>query len=806
MEGKFTDKAKQVLNDAIGIAESYGHTYIGSEHLLIALTVSEGSCAHVILKKHKITRERLDRAVREYSGIGTRSELCARDTTPRCKRILESSYRNSRKFSSERIGTEHLLLSLLEERESVAVRILLRTDADVSGIKEDLISFMRTAEKSISGVQKVDLSIPNLMKYGKNLTALAASDVFDPVIGREKETERLIRILTRKNKNNPCLLGEAGVGKTAIVEGLAQRIVTGRVPPPLLGRTIISLDLTSMVAGAKYRGDFEERIKSVMDEAAKNKSVILFIDELHTIVGAGSAEGAIDAANIMKPELSRGDIRIIGATTLDEYRRYIEKDGALERRFQPITVEEPTQNGAIDILTGIKKSYEKHHGIRISESAIIAAVKLSSRYIQDRYLPDKAIDLLDEACAKVIVSGASRDDKIYNTEEISGQNVANDGREISTEHADGGSIRLEKQKFFSSDTALESLRLDGAYCPTVTEMDVREVLSEITGISLVPTTENVPHDVQERLSERIIGQDKAIRALSSAVMRSEAGINDPGRPRGIFLFLGESGVGKSETARALAEVLFGEADSLIEYDMSEYSESYSVSKLIGSAPGYVGYGESKSALEAVRRRPYSVILLDEVEKAHPDVTALFLQIFDKGVITDASGKRINFRNSYIIMTSNLCADRADAPGFLAGRGTDDLRQRLKPYFKQELINRIDEIILFSPPDVSELATIAEKKLSLLAARAEEREIFLNIEDSVPHLLAVEGKSRGFGARPMLRLIAQRLEAPLSDMIVTGAVKSGDEVKATIENGKIILSITQRKDEECATHTQAAGSI
>ena len=575
------------------------------------------------------------------------------------------------------------------------------------------------------------------------------------------------------------------------MEGLAKRISEGCVPDALKEKIIYSRDLTAVVAGAKYRGDFEERIKSVMDEAAKNKSVILFIDELHTIVGAGSAEGAIDAANIMKPELSRGDIRIIGATTLDEYRRFIEKDGALERRFQPITVDEPSQSGAIEILTGLKSGYEKHHGIQISDSAITAAVKLSARYIQDRYLPDKAIDLLDEACAKVIVSAASCVEKIHNISENSRQCY-----NASVIKGDEMGLPLSQR----------SLQLGDYTCPSVTEDDVYEVISEITGISIARSADKEIGDVYSKLSDKVIGQEKAVRALSSAVMRNSAGINDPNRPRGIFLLLGESGVGKSETARALAEALFGTEDSLIEYDMSEYSEAYSVSKLIGSAPGYVGYGESKSALEAVRRRPYSVILLDEVEKAHPDVTALFLQIFDKGVITDAVGRRISFRNSYIIMTSNLCADRADTPGFLTEHGADDLRLRLKPYFKQELINRIDEVILFSPPGINELSEIAAKKLALLAERAREREIYLEIDSAVSLLLAEEGKSKGFGARPMLRLISQRLESPLSDMIVSGEIAAGDHVSVTIENDKLTLKRICRKDEENVKNTQAAGSF
>ncbi len=792
MDGKFTEKAKRALNEAVTVAESYGHTYIGSEHLLLALLMVDSSCAYVILKKHRVTKERLDRAIKEYSGIGVRSELSARDTTPRCKRILEASHRNSRKYSSEQIGTEHLLLSILEERESVAVRVLLRIDADVGGIKEDLISFLRTTEKSLGGSGRAELSIPNLTKYGKNLTAMAEAGAFDPVIGREKETERVIRILTRKNKNNPCLVGEAGVGKTAIVEGLAQRIASGSVPATLLGKTVIALDLTSMVAGAKYRGDFEERIKSIMEEAAKNKSVILFIDELHTIVGAGSAEGAIDAANIMKPELSRGDIRIIGATTLDEYRKYIEKDGALERRFQPVSVEEPTPTGATEILFGLRERYERHHGISISDGAIRSAVRLSVRYIQDRFLPDKAIDLLDEACAKVIVSSSSSSKEIQNIEEKLRQISAKKEKAIAARDFEGAMQLRDAERLYTTELAGESSRLSGARGGlTVTEEDVRGVLSEITGIDLSGVCGEERGDIYSTLSERIIGQEAAVRALTAAVRRSYAGINSPDRPRGVFLFLGESGVGKTELAGALSEALFGDALSLITLDMSEYSEPYSVSKLIGSAPGYVGHDERKSALEAVRRRPYSVVLLDEVEKAHPDVLYLFLQIFDKGSVTDATGRRISFKNTYIIMTSNVCATAGGTLGFTSERGSEDLRYRLRSYFKEELINRIDEIILFTPPDVATLERIAKAKLKQLISRASELGVRLVIEDGVSALLAKDARVKGSGARPLLRLISLRLENPLSDMIVGGGIEAGAEVCVTACDGEIVIRQKER---------------
>ncbi len=782
MNGKFTEKARQVLNDSVSVAEEYGHAYIGSEHLLLSLAGAEGSCAYTILKKHRITAERLDGMIKEYSGVGARSRLSVKDTTPRCKRILEGSYRNSRKYSSDKIGTEHILLSLLDERDSVGARLLLRLDADIAAIKEEVISLLRIAEKSTAPTAgKAELAIPNLTKYGKNLTAAAEAGEFDPVIGRERETERLIRILTRKTKNNPCLVGEAGVGKTAIVEGLAERIAAGSVPVALRDKVIVALDLTSMVAGAKYRGDFEERIKCVMDEAARNKSVILFIDELHTIVGAGSAEGAIDAANIMKPELARGEVRIIGATTLDEYRRFIEKDGALERRFQPIRVDEPTEDGAIEILKGLRDRYEVHHGVSISDGAISAAVKLSCRYIQDRFLPDKAIDLLDEACAKVTVRATSGGEKVQNIEEKLRQLRIKKETAIAERDLESAMQIRDSEQIFTSELALITSSSERHTGAEVTEADVSEIVYEITGID--PSC-HTGGDVRRRLCARVLGQERAVEALSSAVKRSLSGVSSPSRPRGVFMFLGESGVGKSELARALGAELFGEEEAVITYDMSEYAEPYSVSKLIGSAPGYVGHDDTRAALEAVRRRPYSVVLLDEFEKAHPDVTSLFLQVFEKGYITDASGRRISFRNSYIILTSNVGVKDASAVGFMRGSDEAGVRRRLCEYFKEELINRIDDVIVFDPLGVAALAAIAEKKLAELSARMRELSIEVSFGEGVAEHLAEACKRSGKGVRPLIRLITSQIENPIADMIVSGRITSGDSIQARFDDGKL----------------------
>ncbi len=757
MSSKFTEKAESVLNRSVSLAEEFGHTYIGTEHLLLALATEAGTYSAVLLAKNKISEKYLRGAIKEYSGLGTKSVLSSHDITPRLKKIIEGAYSVSERYGTDKTGTEHLLFALLEEKDSVAGRIISKSNANLTVLKDDIVGYIRLTQREfIKIAEPMNMNIPNLTKYGINMTEKASRGEYDPVIGREQETDRIIRILSRKRKNNPCLIGEAGVGKTAIIEGLAERIGRGDVPSSMLGKIIISVDLSAMVAGAKYRGDFEERIKNILDEAAKNKSVILFIDEIHSIVGAGSAEGAIDASNIMKPELARGNIQLIGATTIDEYKKYIERDGALERRFQPVVINEPKKEEMLSIMMGIRPRYEEHHKLKIDDSALLAAIELSSRYIEDRHFPDKAIDVLDEACAMANIS----------------PNVSI----IKSENSDN---------IFEQNSVLPILST------SVNEQAVISVMSEMLGIDISLGDGDFAFSIEKSLKKKVLGQNEAIGKLTSAIRRSRSGISRENRPRGVFLFIGESGVGKTELATAFSEEIFGK-ESLIRFDMSEYSEAFSVSKLIGSAPGYVGYDEHGSVFEKVRLHTNSVVLFDEIEKAHPDVHALLLGIFDNGYITDAKGRKINFRNTYIIMTSNA----VNKGGYIGGIGfvsedeKNNINEKLKDFFKSEFINRIDDIVTFSPLDKNSLKQIAELKLTEIKEILLKRNIKLLIDEEVYGHLAESSFNSGFGARPLLRTIANEVENSIALVLSENLKKEELEIKLYVENGKLLYKSSE----------------
>ncbi len=745
MSNRFTDKAEKVLNGAAALAESLGHTYIGSEHLLLSICKEKDCDAAALLNKCGVAYDKVLGVIKDFSGVGAKSTLTPKDMTPRTRKIVECSYKISVRYGALKIGTEHLLLSILEEKECIGTRVLSLMGVDLLTLTDEIITVLRTAEKHVEAPKLKKENDTPLNQYGKNLTDLARARRLDPVIGRDKETERLIRVLSRKNKNNPCLIGEAGVGKTAIVEGLAIRIADGTVPDTLLNKSIISVDLTSMVAGAKYRGDFEERIKSIINEVVKNKNVILFIDEIHTIVGAGSAEGAIDAANILKPQLSRAEIQLIGATTISEYHKHIEKDSALERRFQSILVEEPSFEETLNILRGLKDRYEEHHSVKITENALVDAVRLSERYIQDRYFPDKALDVLDEACAKA--------------------NIKRKENEKNKEESNDNKWQTRKNKV------------------NVDSSDIIEIVKEMTGIEISGTKLGYdPRELERRLKDMIYGQDEAIESICKAVARSHAGINDPDKPKGVFLFTGPSGVGKTEISKLISEELFHDKKALIRYDMSEFSEKNSITTLIGSPPGYVGYEEGGSLTEKIRRHPYSVVLFDEIEKAHPDVLNLFLQIMDDGVLTDSCGRSVSFKNAYIIMTSNVLAGSLGdvSLGFMSSG--NDKNEKLFEFFTPEFINRIDCVVRFSPLDIETVKRICQKRLSELKRTLTSMGVDVRYTENVCNYLSKKAVDKRLGARTLLRAITIEIETLISEFMIEGDL---DEVDIDYDGNKIV---------------------
>lgn len=797
MIDRFTTKARMAINLAVQAAERLGHGYVGTEHLLIGLLEEGSGVASRVLEENGVKEDKVlnlisqliapDQAVRLQEDGGY---------TPGARRVLENSYREAVRFKANLIGTEHILISIIRDNDCVASRLLNTIGVSVQKLYIDVLAAMGedapANKEDLMKTQKKG-NTPTLDSYSRDLTELASKGKLDPVIGRESEIKRLIQILSRRTKNNPCLIGEPGVGKTAVVEGLAQMITDGDVPETIAGKRLLTLDLSGMVAGSKYRGEFEERIKKVIAEVIEDGEVLLFIDEIHTIIGAGGAEGAIDASNILKPSLARGELQLIGATTIEEYRKYIEKDSALERRFQPVTVEEPNEEAAIGILRGLKGRYEEHHKVIITDDAVKAAVKLSSRYINDRFLPDKAIDVIDEASSKVRLTMFTEPLEIKELElEIEQMEDQKEAFIKAEAYEKAGAVKKKQEKKREKiDKIREKWQKEKTTKSlTVDEGEIADVISSWTKIPVRKLEEGESErlrNLETILHERVIGQEEAVTAVAKAIRRGRVGLKDPKRPIGSFLFLGPTGVGKTELSKALSEAMFGTENALIRVDMSEYMEKHSVSKMIGSPPGYVGYDEGGQLSEKVRRNPYSVILFDEIEKAHPDVFNILLQVLDDGHITDAQGRKIDFKNTIIIMTSNAGAENIISPkrlgfGAVADEKADyklmkdRVMEEVKRLFKPEFINRIDEIIVFHPLNKDHMKDIVSIMMKDIMKRTQEQmNISLIIEEDAKEYLIQKGYDEKYGARPLRRTIQNSLEDKLAEEILSGVVKNGDEV-------------------------------
>ncbi len=807
----YTPSAAAALKLAARISKQQKQNYIGTEHLLLGLIRENTGVAAKMLQAHGLTDERVADLISQLNVESGPVALMDRDGySPRCRRVLDIAAEQAARYHQKSVGTEHILLALILEGENVAVKIL-----ESVGINPAQIYFEVLVAIGVNPAEhRYDLaraggrgngSESMLVQYGRDLTALAEEGRLDPVIGRENEISRMIQILSRRTKNNPCLIGEPGVGKTAIVEGLAQRIVEGSVPETVQGKRLFTMDLPGMIAGSKYRGEFEERMKKLISEVTAAGDVILFLDEMHTIIGAGGAEGAIDASNILKPSLARGEIQLIGATTINEYHKYVERDAALERRFQPVTVEEPTGEETVKILHGIAGKYEEHHGVTISDEAIDAAVRLSTRYINERNLPDKAIDVIDEACAAVRLAGSKADDTV---QKLEGQ--IRDLDRAMAEHVKNGDLESAKKARFEQDKLLRKLKRHREAAakraeterPVVTEKDVAQVISTWAKVPVTQLTEKESDRLlrlEDTLHRRVIGQEDAVRAVARAIRRGRVGLQDPNRPIGSFLFLGPTGVGKTELSKALAEALFGSDRDMIRVDMSEYMEQYAVSKMIGSAPGYVGYEEGGQLSEQVRRHPYSVVLFDEIEKAHPDVFNVLLQILDDGRITDSQGHTVNFKNTIIIMTSNVGALKIVDPKIL-GFGAKPTAQQsyermksgvmdeVKKVFKPEFINRIDEMLVFHPLTHEELVQIAGLICDDLAKRSKQlKNITVKVTPNMKKYLVDKYADPKMGARPLKRAVQTVIEDPLSDKILSGEVREGGSVTVGVSHGKVTFT-------------------
>ncbi|MGM9522414.1 MAG: ATP-dependent Clp protease ATP-binding subunit [Oscillospiraceae bacterium] len=806
-EDRFTERAKNVLNLAHESAAELGHGYVGSEHILLGIAADGGGSAAKVLRDSGIDKELIRASIEKFVGRGESGSTTVQGLTPRAKHIIELAVAEASRLGHNYVGTEHLLMGILREYDSVASKIITALGADPNKLYTDIINLFSPSErKKTADIQRGGrhADTKTLDQFSRDLTAAASKGELDPVIGRDREVQRVVQILSRRTKNNPCLIGEPGVGKTAIAEGLAQRIVSSDVPETLVGKRVVSLDLTGMVAGTKYRGDFEERIKNAIDEVKKAKDVILFIDELHTIIGAGAAEGAIDASNILKPALSRGEIQVIGATTLNEYRKYIEKDAALERRFQPVQVDEPSTEESIEILKGLRDKYEAHHKLKITDEAIEAAVKMSERYINDRYLPDKAIDLVDEASSRVRMEELKLPPDLKTLE--SEVNALTAEKESAVQNQDFERAAVVRDQEKAKRAELEEVRKkwDNGRAgggKQVTAEDIAAVVSGWTGIPVTTLTEDESSRLlrmEEILHKRVIGQNEAVTAVAKAIRRGRVGLKDPKRPIGSFLFLGPTGVGKTELSRALAEAMFGDENAMIRVDMSEYMEKHTVSKLIGSPPGYVGYDEGGQLTEKVRRHPYSVVLFDEIEKAHEDVFNIMLQIMEDGRLTDSQGRRVDFRNTIIVMTSNVGAknitEKTNPLGFQSGDEPADVMSDerireavmgdLRRTFKPEFLNRIDETIVFHQLTKPEISQIARNMLETVKARVESMNIALEVKDDAVELLSEQGFDPVYGARPLRRKIQSTVEDGIAEKMLDGTVKAGDKVVVTADEGKI----------------------
>ena len=826
---RFTEKAIKVIMLAQEEARRLGHNFVGTEQVLLGLIGEGTGVAAKTLKSMGVTLKDARAEVEKIIGRGSGFVAVEIPFTPRAKRVLELSWDEARQLGHNYIGTEHLLLGLIREGEGVAARVLENLGVDLNKIRSNVVKMLgeskpqtvSSGSSSSSSSSSGKTKTPSLDEFGRDLTLAAQELRLDPVVGREKEIERVIQILARRTKNNPVLIGEPGVGKTAVAEGLATRIVNAEVPDILDGKKVIQLDMGLLVAGTKYRGEFEERLKKIMDEIRQAGNIILVIDEMHTLIGAGAAEGAIDAANILKPALSRGEIQVIGATTLDEYRKYVEKDSALERRFQPVIIDEPTEDESIEIIKGLKPKYEEHHKLIISDEAIVAAVKLSNKYITDRFLPDKAIDVIDEASSKVRlkVSNLSPEGKelekelrglIKEKEEAIRNQEFEKASQLRDDEADlKEKIREMAQKYKEEHEANK---------PTVTAENVAEVISTMTGVPVTKLTEGESErllKLEDTLHERVIGQHDAVVAISKAIRRARVGLKSPNRPIGSFIFCGPTGVGKTELAKALAEAVFGSEDNMIRVDMSEFMEKHSTAKLIGSPPGYVGYDDGGHLTELVRKKPYSVILFDEIEKAHPDVFNIMLQILDDGRLTDAKGRHVNFKNTIIIMTSNVGASMITTTSRLGFSTSDDeskdkyeklketVTEEMKKAFRPEFLNRIDETIVFSHLSQEEIRQIVDLMLKDLFKRLAERELSVEVTDEVKDHLAKNGYSEAYGARPLRRLIQRKIEDMLAEEILSGKYAPGDTIVIKLVDDKIAFDKKSKRSKKEQNETSEA---